>query len=240
MRNPQASWKAAVMVLTAVAGIALGAVGYRAPRLQTSLPGAVAASPAGTGAATAAAAAAATPSPATASATASAKQGTTPSGSTDHPATTPSASAAAGSGGSGATASAAGHAGAPATGSAAAQGGGASATGSASSQAAAAAGPLLASTRYAPYAYQIYPGTPSAAASRALSGFQVSFKDLGDGQEQITITTVDGQTQTAHFSAADRLYFIETRMGDDGFGQDNDFGDDGFILTDAGGHIVGG
>jgi hypothetical protein len=230
MQSPWASWKAAVMVLTAVVGVALGAIGYHAPRLQTSIAttvaaGSGAAAPTDPKPATAtgsqpvaaaahpAATAAATSGAKTAAATGSATSATTPSAATKSAASQPAATRSASSSGS--------------------------ATGSASSQTAASApGPLLSQTQYAPFAFQIYPGTPSSAASQALVGFQVSFKSLGNGKEQITIVA-NGQSQTASFNATDKLYFVETRMGDDGFGQDNNFGDDGFILTDAGGHIVG-
>ncbi|HEV2360026.1 MAG TPA: hypothetical protein VGZ23_20760 [bacterium] len=38
--------------------------------------------------------------------------------------------------------------------------------------------------------------------------------------------------------AGNRLYFIETRMGDDGIDGETNLGDDGFVLTDADGHIL--
>lgn len=103
---------------------------------------------------------------------------------------------------------------------------------------ASAPGPLLSSTRYWPAAHQVYPGTPDAAGQRALAGFQLAFQSAGAGLEKVTVTNRGGH-QSATFRRTDRLYFIEGGMGDDGFGSDTNMGDDAFILTDAGGHIVG-
>lgn len=115
----------------------------------------------------------------------------------------------------------------------------AAATHSATKTAKASTGPLLSSTPYGRYAHQIYPGTMTAAAKQAMSGFRVSFQPPSGGKVKVTITTAAGQPQSASFAATDHLYFVETRLGDDGFSQDTNFGDDGFILTDSGGHIVG-
>ncbi|HET7265806.1 MAG TPA: hypothetical protein VFL28_14165 [bacterium] len=100
-------------------------------------------------------------------------------------------------------------------------------------------GPLLADTRYGAYAYQVYPGSMSTDTQQALTGFQLTFRPAGSGTVEVTAEMPDGTTQTARFASTDRLYFIETRMGDDGFGGETNLGDDGFVLTDAAGHIVG-
>ncbi|HKX18976.1 MAG TPA: hypothetical protein VJT33_13270, partial [bacterium] len=102
-----------------------------------------------------------------------------------------------------------------------------------------AAPPLLSNTPYGAYAYQVYPGSISTDTRQALTGFQLSFRPAGSGTVEVTAAMPDGTTQTATFASTDRLYFIETRMGDDGFGGETNLGDDGFVLTDASGHIVG-
>ena len=235
MQSPWSSWKAGLMILIAVGGIALGAYGYHAPRLQGSLGagfGGAAAAGTTTLAATGggsqaqsgsaqAGAAAATSQAATATQTATAK---TSSQATQTAQPAQSGKATQSSQPAQSTQSAQGSQGA---------------TSSATASASKAPGQLLSSTQYGSYAYQIYPGTPSAQAQQALSGFQVSFKSLAGGKEQVTINTAGGQSQSASFQATDKLYIIETRTGDDGFGQDTNYGDDGFILTDQGGHIVG-
>jgi hypothetical protein len=101
-----------------------------------------------------------------------------------------------------------------------------------------AAGPLLSDTPYGAYAYQVYPGSMSSDTQQALTGFQLSFRPAGSGMVEVTADMPDGSTQTATFASTDRLYFIETRLGDDGFGGETNLGDDGFVLTDAAGHIV--
>jgi hypothetical protein len=100
-------------------------------------------------------------------------------------------------------------------------------------------GPLLSQTRYARYAYQVYPETGSARTVRALTGFRLAFRPVTPETVQVAVTVLqDNTTQTAAFDRHDRLYFIEARWGDDGFDGETNFGDDGFVLTDAQGHII--
>ncbi len=103
-----------------------------------------------------------------------------------------------------------------------------------------AVGPLLSEMWYASRAYQVYPAMPSARTDRALTGFRLSFRDVGPATEEVTVTDLqDNTAQTATFDRSDRLYFIETRLGDDGFDGETNLSDDGFVLTDARGHIIG-
>jgi len=99
-------------------------------------------------------------------------------------------------------------------------------------------GPLLSETRYGAYAYQVYPTTASVETDRALTGFRLTFRRVDSATVQVTADLPDGTTQSATFASSDRLYFIETRMGDDGFEGETNLGDDGFVITDADGHIV--
>jgi hypothetical protein len=102
-----------------------------------------------------------------------------------------------------------------------------------------AAGPLLSEMWYASRAYQVYPAMPSAQMDRVLTGFRLSFQDVSPATEEVAVTNLqDNTTQTATFDRTDRLYFIETRMGDDGFDGETNLSDDGFVLTDAQGRII--
>ena len=101
-------------------------------------------------------------------------------------------------------------------------------------------GPLLSSMPYARAAYPLYPGPIDSNTQRALEGFTVSFSHAGN---LVTLTVnVLGSSQPPvqrTFDASDKVYFIETRMGDDSNGNgDDNFGDDGLVITDASGHIL--
>lgn len=100
-------------------------------------------------------------------------------------------------------------------------------------------GPLLSSTSYAPYTYQLYPGAPSSTARLALSGFAYKVKSqgssivftldiLGGGQAPVTNT----------YPASDHVYFVEASFGDDAQNTEYNFGDDGLVVTNASGHVV--
>ncbi|HEV2282035.1 MAG TPA: hypothetical protein VGX75_06560 [bacterium] len=97
---------------------------------------------------------------------------------------------------------------------------------------------MLSETPYGAYAYQVYPATASVETDSALTGFRLAFRRVDSATVQVTADLPDGTTQSATFASSDRLYFIETRMGDDGFEGETNLGDDGFVLTDADGHIV--
>ena len=99
-------------------------------------------------------------------------------------------------------------------------------------------GPLLKSQPFAPYAFSIWPGTPSSAAQAALTGLSVSVRRQGTGLS--VSASVNGQPAgAAHFypGGAD-VYVIEASMGDDSGSSDYNLGDDGLVVTDAQGRIV--
>lgn len=99
-------------------------------------------------------------------------------------------------------------------------------------------GPLLSSEPYASSAFQIWPGSPSAAARQALTGLSVSVKKQGSG---ISVTAgVAGQPgQQSHvYATGARVYVIEASMGDDSNNSDYSLGDDGLVVTDGKGRIV--
>jgi hypothetical protein len=99
-------------------------------------------------------------------------------------------------------------------------------------------GPLLSSTPYAPYAFEIYPTSPSGQAQLAMTGFKVQ---ITRGQSTITVrvsTTGSPGGQSSTYAASDRVYFIETSLGDDSGDVDYNVGDDGLVITNSAGRIV--
>ncbi len=102
----------------------------------------------------------------------------------------------------------------------------------------AAPGPLLSSESFASYAFQIWPGTPSAAASSALTGLSISVHRTGSGLS--VVAGVVGQPRpAAHlYPGGARVYVIEASMGDDSGNSDYNLGDDGLAVTDSKGRII--
>ncbi len=102
----------------------------------------------------------------------------------------------------------------------------------------AAPGPLLSSESFASYAFRIWPGTPSAAASSALTGLSISVHRTGSGLS--VVAGVVGQPRpAAHFyPGGARVYVIEASMGDDSGNSDYNLGDDGLAVTDTKGRII--
>lgn len=104
--------------------------------------------------------------------------------------------------------------------------------------AASSPGPLLSSEPYAQYAFQVWPGTPSAAAKAALTGLSVTVRSRAGG---LSVTaSVNGQAAGAPhvYSGGVRVYIVEASMGDDSGASDYNLGDDGLVVTDAQGRIV--
>jgi hypothetical protein len=99
-------------------------------------------------------------------------------------------------------------------------------------------GPTLASQAYAQYAFQVWPGTPSAAAQAALTGLSVTVHQQAGGL-QVT-AGVNGQAPgPPHlYPGGARVYVVEASMGDDSGASDYNLGDDGLVVTDAQGRIV--
>jgi hypothetical protein len=102
----------------------------------------------------------------------------------------------------------------------------------------AAPGPLLSSESFAPYAFQIWPGAPSAAAQAALTGLSISAHRTGSGLS--VVAGVVGQPRpAAHFyPGGARVYVVEASMGDDSGNSDYNLGDDGLAVTDSKGRII--
>ena len=100
-------------------------------------------------------------------------------------------------------------------------------------------GPLLSSTAYASYTYQLYPGTPSTMARAALAGFSYTARRAGSSVDFTLYVSGGGQPPIKKtYPASDHIYFVEANLGDDSGSAEYNFGDDGFIATDATGHVV--
>ncbi|HLI15976.1 MAG TPA: hypothetical protein VKV23_08005 [Acidimicrobiales bacterium] len=101
-------------------------------------------------------------------------------------------------------------------------------------------GPLLSSTPYAPYAYRVYPGPLSERTKLAIAGFTFRVRVSG-GRELLSVGAPSfGQApRTTPLALGDRVYFIETTLGDDSNDADYSAGDDGVVVTDAAGHLLG-
>ena len=98
-------------------------------------------------------------------------------------------------------------------------------------------GPLLSSQGFASYSYQVWPGTPSAAAKSAMTGLSISVHRTASG---ISVSAgVSGQPGAAHaYPGGARVYVVEASMGDEAGSSDYNLGDDGVVVTDAQGRIL--
>jgi hypothetical protein len=99
-------------------------------------------------------------------------------------------------------------------------------------------GPKLSSQSYASYAFQVWPGTPSAAARAAETGLIIGVRRQGSG---ISVSAgVAGQSAPTarYYPAGTKVYVIEASMGDDSGNADYNLGDDGLVVTDAQGRIL--
>jgi len=108
----------------------------------------------------------------------------------------------------------------------------------ATSPAPAAAGPLLSSEPYASASYQVWPGSPSAAAKQALTGLTITVHKRGSGL-LVTAGVIGQAAGPPHlYAGGARVYVIEASLGDDSGNADYNLGDDGLVVTDAQGRIV--
>ncbi len=100
-------------------------------------------------------------------------------------------------------------------------------------------GPLLSSTQYAPYSYQVYPGPESSRARLATAGFTIQVTPHSGALDLSVSASGSGQgAQTSTLPAGDRVYFIEATFGDDSGSADYNFGDDGVVVTNPHGYVV--
>jgi len=97
---------------------------------------------------------------------------------------------------------------------------------------------MLSAQPYANVAYQVWPGSPSAAAKSALIGLSVSVKQ--QGAVLVVTAGVNGQAVPAprRYPGGARVYVVEASLGDDSGNTDYNLGDDALVVTDAKGGII--
>ncbi len=114
------------------------------------------------------------------------------------------------------------------------------ATPSPSASASAAAGPELSSLPYASYAYQVWPGPLSAEGRLAMAGFALTVTRQANG---ITVNAVQNGTKmtgASHFyPGGAKVYVLDSSLGDEGGSVDYNVTDDGLIVTNAQGQVLG-
>jgi hypothetical protein len=92
---------------------------------------------------------------------------------------------------------------------------------------------------YKQYAFQVYPGEISPQTQRALAGFQLSVQDQGD-KVRVTLKALSSHYRDAEvvIDKGDTAYFVETSMGDDPNGLENNLSDDAIIVVNPQGYIL--
>ena len=99
-------------------------------------------------------------------------------------------------------------------------------------------GPLLSSEPYAGFAFLIWPGTMSSAAQQALSGITVSVTRQAGGIAIRAAVTGQPLPAAQFFAGGDKVYILESNLGDDSSNLDYNLGDDGLVVTNPAGRIV--
>jgi hypothetical protein len=100
------------------------------------------------------------------------------------------------------------------------------------------AAPKLSSQPYARYAFQVWPGPMSQAATAAATGLSIVVHKQGSGI--VVAAGVIGQPKAApkFYPAGAKVYVIEAALGDDSGHTDFNLGDDALVVTDSLGRIV--
>jgi hypothetical protein len=92
------------------------------------------------------------------------------------------------------------------------------------------------------YAYKIFPGTLSATAQQAITGFTMTSKNLPDGSVQVALTAEkpEYKAQSYTIKTGETLYFIEMNLRDDDneANEDHNLHDDTAVVVDPQGYIV--
>ena len=92
------------------------------------------------------------------------------------------------------------------------------------------------------YAYQIFPGTMSAQAKTAMSGFSMKTTTLADGSTRVSLTSTNPNYKNQSYTVKKgySLYFVERNTVDDNPSQDSDrlYLDDSAVIVDPNGYIA--
>jgi len=100
------------------------------------------------------------------------------------------------------------------------------------------AGPKLSSQSYASYAFQVWPGTPSATAQAAETGLAISVQKQGTGISVAAGLTGQKLPAAKYYATGSKVWVIEASMGDDSGSSEYNLGDDGLVVTDTQGRIL--
>lgn len=100
-------------------------------------------------------------------------------------------------------------------------------------------GPLLSSTPYASYTYQLYPGSPGPSTRQALAGFTFTAHLSGSSVDFTLYASGSSQPVSKNnYPETDHIYFVEANFGDDANNTEYSYSDDGVVVTDASGRVV--
>lgn len=99
---------------------------------------------------------------------------------------------------------------------------------------------LFENSVYKPYAYLISTDRIDASTQQALSGFKLERQNNSDGSQTITLKALDPSyaDQSYAVKPGEKLYFIETSLGDDPDNHELSLSDDSAILVNAQGYII--
>ncbi len=99
-------------------------------------------------------------------------------------------------------------------------------------------GPTLRSQSFAPYAFLVWPGPPSAAARTAMTGLSIAVRRTGGGISVRAGVASQPQAAAHTYAGGARVYVVEASMGDEAGRSDYNLGDDGVVVTDVHGRIL--
>ncbi|MFB6183978.1 MAG: hypothetical protein ABEI96_05430 [Haloarculaceae archaeon] len=95
-------------------------------------------------------------------------------------------------------------------------------------------------SKYAPYAFLISGKNVSAEARRALDGFRRRRTRINETTVRITLDPYESQYNTYSVLVRNdqKLYFIETSLGDDAPKRESELRDDAPVKVDENGYVI--
>lgn len=98
---------------------------------------------------------------------------------------------------------------------------------------------LFSQSQYFSYSYLVSSANLSQQAKSALAGYNLTRTPLGNGSVNITISQAGSSNgQRVTLQPGYKMYIVETSFGDDSFGKDFSYSDDGFLIVDPNGYIA--
>ncbi len=98
---------------------------------------------------------------------------------------------------------------------------------------------LFKDSPYVSYAYLVSTDNIDSSTKQALSGFKLEKQSIAGGGQTITLKALDAgyADQSYTLKPGDKLYFIETSLGDDPYNHELSLSDDTAIVVNAQGYI---